>query len=309
MSHAAAPFESPEGLFVGKSDLLDRLPMLRTVLQKTASGWADQIRNISATVPTAKLVGVESGPSETMIASVAHHSVACVLEASKWNGRLIASADHAFVDTVVEMLLGGDGTEPVPGTSRSLTKVDFKLTQLVLEQFAIALSAAFESVAPTKFIVSEAASRANFDVLGRMTVPIVAARFRLNALGLGGDFTLMMSQSLLSPMRNALSRVTPPEAAMPDPAWSQKIHSEVTRTNVELVAVLDEQTMLLSDVARFAVGQMLQLRATPEGQVLVECNGERLIKCQMGKANGSYTLRVREFVDQEQEFMEDILAS
>jgi flagellar motor switch protein FliM len=307
MSHTAAHLEAPEGLFSGPQDLLERLPMLRTVLQKTATHWADNVRSISASVPTACLLGVEGGPAERIIAGTSNHSVACVLEATEWNGRLIVSADQAFVVGVVETLLGGDGSEPPPAADRALTRVDFKLAQMVIEQFANALAAAFESVKPTSFAVGPAAARVNFEVLGRMTVPLVAAKFRLSVLGLGGDLTLMMSQSLLSPMRNELSRVTPPEAAMPDPAWSQKIHSEVTRTNVELIAVLDEQMLPLAEVARFAVGQMLQLRATPEGPVLVECNGERLINCQIGKANGAYALRVHEFIDQEQEFMEDIL--
>jgi flagellar motor switch protein FliM len=109
-------------------------------------------------------------------------------------------------------------------------------------------------------------------------------------------------------MRNVLSRAAAEESIMPDPAWSQKIQSEVTRANVELVAVLDEQEISLADVACFGVGHMLQLSANPDSLVSVECNGERLINCHLGKANGVYTLRVHDFVDDQQEFIEDILA-
>jgi flagellar motor switch protein FliM len=148
----------------------------------------------------------------------------------------------------------------------------------------------------------------SFDVLGRLTVPIVAAKFHLFALGLGGGITLMMSQSVLSPMRNELSRAARPEAARPDSAWSQKIQGEVSRANVDLVAVLDEQELSLADVAGFSVGRVLALNATPNGSVRVECNGEPLINCEIGKANGVYALRVRDFINQEHEFIEDILA-
>jgi flagellar motor switch protein FliM len=148
----------------------------------------------------------------------------------------------------------------------------------------------------------------SFDVLGRLTVPIVAAKFHMFALGLGGGITLMMSQSVLSPMRNELSRTAGPESVRPDPAWSQKIQSEVSRANVDLVAVLDEQEISLAEVARFSVGQVLPLKATPEGTLRVECNGEPLINCEIGKSNGVYALRVRDFVDQQREFMDDILA-
>ncbi|MCK9911890.1 FliM/FliN family flagellar motor C-terminal domain-containing protein, partial [Microbacteriaceae bacterium K1510] len=65
------------------------------------------------------------------------------------------------------------------------------------------------------------------------------------------------------------------------------------------MAVLDEQELQLADVARFAVGQVLPLKATPEGVLRVECNGEPLINCEIGKSNGVYALRVRDFVDQE----------
>ncbi len=243
-----------------------------------------------------------------MIASTANQAVACVLEAPKWNARLIVCAEYEFAFTVVEMLLGGDGSEPVPMADRPLTRTELGLVQLAFEQFASALEQAFTSVAPTNFLVGPAAPRVSFDVLGRLTVPIVAAKFHMFALGLGGGITLMMSQSVLSPMRNELSRTAGRESVRPDPAWSQKIQSEVSRANVDLVAVLDEQELSLADIARFAVGHVLPLSATPDGVLRVECNGEPLINCEIGKSSGVYALRVRDFVDQEREFMNDILA-
>ncbi len=307
MAQSTATRRSLEGLFAGPQDLVERLPMLRTIFQKTATSWIEQLSGISATTPEVVLVGVESGPPESMIASTANQAVACVFEAPKWNARLIVCAEYEFVFTVVEMLLGGDGSEPVPMADRPLTRTELGMAQVAFEQFASALEQGFSLVAPASFQVGAAAHRVSFDVLGRLTVPIVAAKFHMFALGMGGGITLMMSQSVLSPMRNELSRTAGPESVRPDPAWSQKIQSEVSRANVDLVAVLDEQELLLADIARLAVGQVLQLGAAPDGVLRVECNGEPLINCEIGKSNGSYALRVRDFVDQEREFMNDIL--
>lgn len=308
MAQTTATRKSLEGLFAGPQDLVERLPMLRTIFQKTATSWVEQLRGISATAPNVVLVGVESGPPEAMIASTANQAVACVIEAPKWNARLIICAEYEFVFTVVEMLLGGDGSEPVQMADRPLTRTELGLAQVAFEQFGNALEQGFSVVTPAVFQVGPAAARVSYDVLGRLTVPIVAAKFHMFALGLGGAITLMMSQSVLSPMRNELSRTAGPESVRPDPAWSQKIQSEVSRANVDLVAVLDEQELSLADVARFNVGQVLPLGATPDAVVRVECNGERLIDCEIGKSSGVYALRVRDFVDQEREFMNDILA-
>lgn len=309
MSQSATARRNVEGLFAGPQDLVERLPMLRTVLQKAGTEWVEQITNISATVPEVVLVGVESGPADAMIASTSGQAVACVLEAPNWNARLILCADYEFVFTIVEMLLGGDGSEPTVVPDRALTRTELGLVQLVFAQFANALEQSFSPVAPTNFVTGQPASRVSFDVLGRMTVPIVAAKYHLFALGLGGGVTLMMSQSVLSPMRNELSRTASPESVRPDPAWSQKIQTEVSRANVELIGVLDEQQLTLADIARFTVGQLLPLRTGPDGVLRVECNGERLINCEIGKVNGVYALRVRDFIDQEREFMEDILGN
>jgi flagellar motor switch protein FliM len=304
----AAARNSLEGLFTGPQDLVERLPMLRTILQQTASKWAGEIAGISATTPEVTLSSVESGPAEAMLAAVDNHAAASVLEAPNWNARLIVCADHAFVLAITEMLMGGDGSEPPSPADRPVTRVELGLATVVFEKFAGALEQAFAPLSHTNFITGAAEARANFEVLGRLTVPVVTARFRLAVFGQAGDITLTMSQSVLSPMRNELASPAGPEKVRPDPAWSQKIQSEVTRASVELVAVLDEQEMSLAEVAGFSVGQLLQLRASPDGVLCVECNSERLINCEIGKSNGVYTLRVRDFVDHEQEFMEDILA-
>ncbi len=76
--------------------------------------------------------------------------------------------------------------------------------------------------------------------------------------------------------------------------------------NVGLTAVLDER--LAPSATRspiFKVGQILQLNATAHGRVRVECNGEPLLWCQLGKSQRqAYTLRVDEPIDREQEFVE-----
>ena len=105
-------------------------------------------------------------------------------------GGRLHSAWFAFgeydVVAIVEMLLGGDGSEPAPMPDRPLTRTELGLAQLVLEQLGHALEQAFAPVAPTNFVVGAASPHLSFDVLGRLTVPIVAAKFHLFAVGLGG---------------------------------------------------------------------------------------------------------------------------
>jgi flagellar motor switch protein FliM len=83
----------------------------------------------------------------------------------------------------------------------------------------------------------------------------------------------------------------------------------VSRTHVTLSAILDERPGTLGEVAAFHVGKVVELNATTNSRVRLECNGERLVWCHLGKSQGKYTLRVEEFIDREQEFLDEILSS
>lgn len=87
------------------------------------------------------------------------------------------------------------------------------------------------------------------------------------------------------------------------------MQSELTRAHVVVSAVLDERIGDLGEVAQFRVGHVLELNATAHGRVRLECNGEQLLWCHLGKSQGKYTLRVDEPIDREQEFFNDILGS
>ena len=123
-----------------------------------------------------------------------------------------------------------------------------------------------------------------------------------------GRSSIAVPQSAIGAMRQAFSRTSSKDASLPDLRWSEQIEREITRASVTLTAVLDERPMRLGEISHFRVGQVVELKATPRTRVHLECDGERMVLCQFGKSNGVYTLRVDDFVDREQEFMNDILS-
>ena len=71
--------------------------------------------------------------------------------------------------------------------------------------------------------------------------------------------------------------------------------------------MIEERQFDLRDIAGLEIGQVLTLQATAKSRVKLECNAEPLFWCDFGQADGFYTLRIDEFVNQEQEFIDDIL--
>ncbi len=296
-----------QSLFGGASASLDRLPMLRIVFERAAATCAQEFRSLSSNPPLLTVAGMESGTAGDMFAQHDGAIVTAAIHAAGWNTRLLISARRSTVFAIVEMMLGGDGSQPAYAGKRPFSRTETRIAGAFFERFAKALTAAVAPVAPTPFMLDSPANAINFEAVGDRNTAVFAAKLNLDALGRGGEILVAVPQSAIVPMRKAFAHVGK-DATRPDPRWTEQIEREIKRANVTLDAVLDERPMRLSEIARLRVGQVLELEATPRSRVHLECDGERMIHCQFGRSNGVYTLRVDDFVDREREFMNDILS-
>ena len=298
-----------QSLFGGASASIDRLPMFRAVFERAAATCAQELRAFAISPPQLTVAGLESGPAAEVFAQHDGAIVACSLQAAGWNTRLLVSARRNAVFAIVEMMLGGDGSQPAYAGKRPFSKIETRIAAAFFERFTKALGAAVASVAPAQFTLEAAANSIDFDAVGGRNTPVFGVNLNLEVLaGRGGEILIAVPQAAIASMRQVFSRASSKDALRPDPRWAQQIEREITKAHVTLRAVLDERPMRLGEISHLHVGQILDLKATPQTRVNLECDGERLILCQFGKSNGVYTLRVDEFVDREQEFMNDILS-
>jgi flagellar motor switch protein FliM len=311
----SAPVQRPESgrdslaeLFAGSSNFIDRMPMLRVALSRTAAACTEDLADLSEQPPQLALQRLESGTAAELMGRTDGHTAVAVLHAPKWNARLLAIADRASVFGMIECMLGGDGTQPPYTADRPLTRVELSVAKAFFARVGRALECAFADIAATPFIVEEIATEVDFAVLGGPHNAVAAASFQLDAVVGSGAIRIGVTRAALNPLRQVLARVPEKEAPAPDKYWSQHIKNELARTHVVITAVLDERMSVLGEVASFAPGQVFELNATAHSRVRIECNGERLMWCHVGKAQGKYTLRVDEPIDREQEFLDDILA-
>lgn len=294
--------------FMGAFDRLDRLPTLRAALERTASLCTDNMRDMCDPPPELTLKHLETGAASDMLAQHEDESVAAGITVAQWNTRALMSADRACVSAIVEMMLGGDGKAQPTQLDRPYSSIDIGIARQFFTHIAAALEAAFAPIAKSTFVVEAATDRLDFDVVGRRHSAVVVAGFTLRVWEREGEVLLVAPKNAIDAMRQVLAQPVSDEAQKEDPRWSDQIRDEITRTSVTLSGVLDERLAPLHELAELKVGQIVPLSATAASRIRVECGGEPLLWCQLGKSNGVYTLRVEEPIDRDQEFMNDILA-
>jgi flagellar motor switch protein FliM len=287
---------------------IERLPMLRLAIDRMAALCADSFRPMTASPAFFVPTKIATGRIGDILDGYAGNVVAAVYQATEWDSRILFGFDRQFLFTVVETIFGGDGTEPTFEFERPFSTVELRVAQALFEQAANALKGAFAAISETNFKFERIETRMDFVSIGRPKNPAVVAKIGLKALGRNGEMFVVIPQSALNPMRQVLARDASSDVTARDPRWAKQFENEIRRTEVSLRATIEDRQFTLGDIAGLQVGQVLKLQATPTSRVKLECNDETLFWCQLGQGDGYYTVRIEDFVNQEQEFLDDILA-
>ena len=304
----AAPADIRDRLLDAASLSPDQLPMLQVIFDRVGAQLTDRLRKLCSSLPHFTLNSIGTGRLGATLASYELNAVAGVFHVPAWDNRVIAGFDRDFVFTMIEALFGGDGAERPVEDMRGFTNIELHVARFVFEQVGQALQAGFALVTNVRFSFERTETRMDFAGAGRRNGPAIVARFLLQTLNRGGEMFIIIPQAALTPLRQFLSRIATRETKAPDPAWVSKIKGEVQRTEVTVRAVLESKDFVLGDIARLRVGQVLTLAATPRSRVKVESSDQPLFWAFLGQSEGHHTLCIDESIDQEQEFINDVLA-
>ena len=287
---------------------LDQLPMLSVILDRVGPQLADRLRHLAWTPPHVTLNRVDNERVGEALDRYEMNAIAGIFHVPAWDNRVVVGFDRDFIFSMIELLFGGDGSESPIETERSFSSIEIQVAQMLFDHVAQSLQAAFSQVINLRFRFERSETRMDFASVGKRNNPAFIARFLLQAINRGGEMFVVIPQAALLPMRQTLSRVTPNDAPTPDPNWSKKIKDEVQKTEVSIRAVLESEDFTLGDIAGLKVGQVLKLEATTHSRVKVESSEQALFWAYLGQDEGFHTLCIDEPIDQEREFISDMIS-
>jgi flagellar motor switch protein FliM len=287
---------------------VDQLPLLSVIFDRVGQQLAERLRGLSSALTHISVNGIDTARIGETLDSYDMRAVVGLYQVGGWDTRIQVGFDRDFVYTIMDLLLGGDGSEPPLEEARRLSNVEVQFSQFLFEFLGTALQGAFAAVEAPRFRLERTETRMDFASAGRRNQPAVVARFIMQAINRGGEMFIIIPQAALVPHRHKLARYTPRETAPADPGWQQKINDEVGRTEVSISAVAETRSMTLGDIANFRVGQVIRLDASTERPLKVMSRGQPLFWAFVGQNAGRYTLRIEDAVDQEAEFVNDVLS-
>lgn len=285
---------------------VEKLPLLKQIFEQAGQSCLETLREAGAREAELSVDYVQSGRASDLL-GIHESSITAVVHAVLWDARILLGMDRPFLFSMLETLFGADGSEPPVVESRPLTTAEGEVAKWTFAAVSTALRNAFSGVAETPMTMERMEAALELEAVGGPSAQLLVAKFNLRAPGGVGRLFVAMPQQAIMPFRAKLEKLPKREAPFVDPAWSERFRSQIRQAGVEVRAVLGTREMMLGEVTKLKPGQIIELDRASKNRVRVESKGLPLFWSELGQADGFYTLRVSEFVDHEQEFMDDIL--
>jgi flagellar motor switch protein FliM len=287
---------------------VERLPMLGVIFDDVTTGLVEGLRQLCR-APTAFSVEEIAAANLFEVLTACKGSIAGVLHSPELDTRSLAIVDQSFALSLIQILMGGEASEPQLQPERPFTRIEMNLVQKIFEVAAKSLQAAFGGVAEASFKLERHDTLADTAILGRRDAPVVIATIAFRALGAGGKMIIAIPQTALLPIRQKMAREIVSETPAGDPRWARQMQNGVSFAEISVKGVLEELPMTLGEIAGMEVGHVLKLRGTGMGRVRLECGEHDLFWCRLSQVEGRYTLEVEEPIIEERDLLDDILFS
>jgi flagellar motor switch protein FliM len=300
--------DGPERLLDAGGISIERMPQLLVIFDRMLTQCSESLRALCSSPAIFSVASTQTERMGEILANFEGRVVVAIFQAASWESRIILGLNHTFLFSMAEALFGGDGSEPAIQEDRPLSNIEMRIAQSIFDRLAKSMQASFSAVIETSLKFETLETRMDFAVIVPRNTFSIITTVNLQILDRGGELYIVLPQPALNTIRQSLAHDPTKDTVTRDPRWVRQMQNEITRAEVKVQGIIEERQFTLGDIANLRIGQTMHLQATTKTRVKLECNAQDLFWCQLGQAEGFYTLRVDEPVDKDQDFMDDILS-
>ncbi|MDP6262594.1 MAG: flagellar motor switch protein FliM [Rhodospirillales bacterium] len=262
----------------------ERLPMLEVVFDRLVRLMSTSLRNFTSDNVEVSLDNIASIRFGDYLNSIPLPAMLSVFKAEEWDNFGLITVDSSLIYSIVDVLLGGRrGTAAMRIEGRPYTTIERSLVERMVHVMLGDLSAAFEPLSPVTFRFDRLETNPRFATISRPSNAAIVIRLRIDMEDRGGRMEMLLPYATLEPVRELLLQMFMGEKFGRDSIWETHLANELWLTEIELEAILDQQTMKLSDVFALRPGSQIMLSATPESLVQLRCGDVSLYTARMGR--------------------------
>jgi flagellar motor switch protein FliM len=275
----------------------ERLPMLEIVFDRLVRIMSTSLRNFTGDNVDVSIESIASLRFGTYLSAIPLPAMLAVIKAEEWDNQGLIVVDSPMIYAIVDVLLGGRrGTAAMRIEGRPYTTIERVLVERLIGVVLADLTASFDPLSPVTFRFERLEVNPRCAAISRLSNAAVLVRLRVDMEDRGGRIELLLPYATLEPVRELLLQKFMGEKFGRDSIWETHLAEELWNTEVVLDAVLDEQTMWLSDVMALVPGSHLVLNAGPDAHVDLRCGSTTLFETRLGRRKNALAVQIERAV-------------
>ena len=273
----------------------ERLPMLEVVFDRLERMLTTSVRNFTSENVDVNLDNITAQRFGDYLNSVPLPAMISVFKAVEWDNFGLVTVDSPMIYSIVDVLLGGRrGTVPMRIEGRPYTTIEASLFERLIRLLLQDLSNAFAPITDVNFRFERMETNPRFAAIARPGNACIVFKMRIDMEDRGGTIEFLIPYATLEPARDLLLQMFMGEKFGRDSIWEGHLAREIWVTDVDLEAVLEEQTVSLNYVAKLEVGSMLKLRSRPDSAVTLRCGSVPMLRGKVGQRGDNLCIQVEE---------------
>jgi flagellar motor switch protein FliM len=267
--------------------------MLEIVFDRLVRLMTTSLRNFTSDNVEVSLDNISSIRFGDYLNSIPLPAMLGVFRAEELDNFGLLTVESNLIYSIVDVLLGGRrGTAAMRVEGRPYTTIERVLVQRMIEVILGDATAAFEPMTPVTFLLDRLETNPRFAAIARPANAAILVKLRIDMEDRGGRVELLLPYATLEPIRKMLLQQFLGEKFGRDNIWESHLATELWTTQMEVRAVLDEQSINLKRVLNLQVGETLMLNATPDSLIELRCGQIPLTRGRMGRRNHNIAVRV-----------------
>jgi flagellar motor switch protein FliM len=284
---------------------IDRMPGLIAIFEEASTKFTRFLNQYGEGAVALALEGMGAARVGDLAEKNSDFGRILVFRAAGLGSKMAVAVDEGFRSLTFELLLGSSIVERA--SNRPLTRIEDRIINFTVMRMLSNVADAFSAVAQVDFERDALAEEGGFSGVAPKGTVAVLVRLSLQYREHFGKMLVALPRAALDPYRTILSRLPGAEGQANDEKWSENLYDNIVRTEVTADVKIEARGFTLGDIARLEVGDVLRLAIAPTSPIRVVSEGRTLFWCTLGQKDGYYTVRLEEFSDERESFIENIL--
>jgi flagellar motor switch protein FliM len=270
----------------------ERLPMLEVVFDRLVRILTTSLRNFTSENVELSLDQITSMRFGDYLETVPLPAIIAVFKAVEWDNYGLLSLSNPLIYSTVDVLLGGRRGAPMRTEGRPFTSIERALIERLIRLVLADMGIAFEPLSAVEFRYERLETNPRFAAIARPTNAAVLCQLRVQIDDRGGLLDVLIPYATLEPVRDLLLQMFMGEKFGRDSIWESHLARQILVTDVELEALLEEQTIPLGEAMRLRVGSTLPLNVRPDALVTLRCGHVPLLLGRLGRTGDHIAIRI-----------------